>query len=439
MLERILKSLRARTDLKAWSVRHVQTRDAQQYDLRETTEAQRRVENEQYVVSVLRQTPGVDGKPSCGTGDMTMLPGADIEKALDDAALMAGLVHNEPYDFPEPAKVPVVALVDEGLQADPEGTSAQVLSRIKDASSEHPHVRLTAAEFFAEEQIVHLVNSHGIDATQGSTKLMLELVFIAGDGDQEVESFTALRRRRVADLDIEREVKRRAQYTSDLLHASPAPTYQGPVVLRGETLTEVMSSDELSSNVLQMLSSAGLKYTGETPWEIDKPVFKSEVSGDPLTVWANRRLPFGTNSNCFDTEGISAQRVALIRDNLLATYTANQRYAQYLEIPATGAFGDIELPPGATPEAELIQGHHIEIVAFSWFNPNPITGEFACEIRLGYLVDDDQRTPFKGGMLVGNLLDALANVHWSEETGFYGSYLGPRTARFNQLTVAGEA
>ena len=40
-------------------------------------------------------------------------------------------------------------------------------------------------------------------------------------------------------------------------------------------------------------------------------------------------------------------------------------------------------------------------------------------------------------MLVGNVFDALSNVRWSSETGFYGDYLGPTTARFGQLKVAG--
>ncbi|NIS79902.1 MAG: hypothetical protein GTO14_06795 [Anaerolineales bacterium] len=438
MLEKITDTLHARKDLKAWSVHHIRTRNTQQYDLREATETLRHVENERYVARVLRQTPGADGKPSCGTGEVTLLPGADIEKALDDAALAAGLVHNEPYDFPKPAAIPEVALTDKDLQIEPERTIAKVISRIKDCTSVHPQVRLTATECYAQEKTIHLVNSHGIDATQGSTNLMLELVFIAGEGDQAVESFSVLTRRRVADLDIEGEVKRRAQHAIDLLHVSQPPQYRGPVVMRGETLAEIFSSDEVTPHVLRVLSSGRLKYTGETPWEIGKPVFKSEVTGDPLTLWANRRLPYGTNSNSFDHEGIPAQRVELIRDNLLTAYTASQRYAQYLNIPPTGAFGDIELPPGTTPEADLRRGHHVEIVSFSWFNPNAITGDFACEIRLGYLINGDQRTPFKGGMLIGNLLEALANVHWSEETGFYGSYLGPRTARFNELTVAGK-
>ncbi|HLO13442.1 MAG TPA: metallopeptidase TldD-related protein, partial [Anaerolineales bacterium] len=105
--------------------------------------------------------------------------------------------------------------------------------------------------------------------------------------------------------------------------------------------------------------------------------------------------------------------------------------------PATGAFGGVELPPGQTPASALLIEPYIEIIQFSWFNPNTITGDFATEIRLGYLVENGMRKPFRGGQLVGNYLDALADVRWSAEAGFFGNYLGPHTARFNNLQIAG--
>lgn len=40
--------------------------------------------------------------------------------------------------------------------------------------------------------------------------------------------------------------------------------------------------------------------------------------------------------------------------------------------------------------------------------------------------------------MVDNYLDALADVRWSTETAFFGNYLGPQTARFNDLNLAGE-
>ena len=166
-------------------------------------------------------------------------------------------------------------------------------------------------------------------------------------------------------------------------------------------------------------------------------MFRGEVKGDPLTVWANRCLPFGTRSNRFDDEGLPAQRVALIHENELVAFAANQRYADYLDLPATGAFGGVEVPAGQTKSSILLAEPYVEIVQFSWFNPDPITGDFATEIRLGYLVQNGTRKPFRGGQLVGNYLDALADVRWSAETGFFGKYLGPQTARFNDLKIVG--
>ena len=102
-----------------------------------------------------------------------------------------------------------------------------------------------------------------------------------------------------------------------------------------------------------------------------------------------------------------------------------------------GDFGSVEIPAGNVPLAEFQSGSYVEIAEYTWFNPNAVTGDFACEIRLGYLVEDGERKPFKGGLLVGNLLDALADMRWSKETGFYGNYLGPKAAIFNNLKVAG--
>ena len=433
MLQAITKSLRARSDLKAWSVSHIKTESAQQYDLRDSVESRRGVANERYVVCVLRETPGADGAPSCGASSVTILPGGNIASALDSAALMAGLAHNQPYDFPEAAPLPDVPLVDKQMKADPSAAAGSVLALLKNVASDHPQVRLTAAECFAETETIHLVSSRGIDASQESTALEMEWVIIAGEGEDEVEAFATMRRRRVADFNLEIEAAHRVQQAADILIAGAPPSYRGPVVFRGETLAEA-----LNSGVIQTLSSASNKYTGETQWDIGKSVFRGEVKGDPLNVWANRQLPYGVGSNRFDEDGIPAQRVELIRNNELVTFWATQRFAKYLGLPATGLFGDIELAPGPTSADELLKDPHVEIVEFSWFNPNPVTADFSCEIRLGYVVDGEKRTPFKGGMLVGNLLDALADVRYSSETGFYGDYQGPTTARFNELTVAGE-
>jgi len=313
-----------------------------------------------------------------------------------------------------------------------------LMERMRATAARHPDVRLTAAECIGEVDHIHLINSRGIDAEQESTQIEIEFVLHSLKGDRESETFDAMTRRRVSDLGVETAIEDRVHYTLDSLEADLPPSWHGPVVLRNEALAIFLAGDNLNGSVIQGLASAASKYAKFSAWEVGKSVFRGEVKGDPLTVWANRAMPFGTSSDCFDAEGLPAQRVQLIRENELVAFAASQRYADYLNIPASGAFGNMELAPGKTPASALLVEPRIEIVQFSWFNPDTITGDFATEIRFGYLVENGKRKPFKGGQLVGNYMDALADVRWSAESGFFGSYLGPHTARFNGLRIAGE-
>ncbi len=437
MLNKIVDALNKRTDLAGWTVRHVQSREAQVYAVPQGIESQRKVDGERYLIDVLRNTSAVDGSAAMGSGDAALLPGEDIGQAIDQAALVAGLVSNPVYGLPGPAEFPDVPLCDGELQKNSMDTMLGVMERIQAAAGKHPDVRLTAAECFGEIRHTHLVNSRGIDVEQESTDVVVEYVLHSRRGDAEMETFNEVTRRRVSDLDLETSIQERIQYTLDSFSAQQPVPWQGPVVLRGDTLALLLAGDDLNGSVIQTLASAAAKYAQFSPWEVGKSVFRGEVKGDPLTVWANRVLPYGTASNRFDAEGLPAGRVQVIHENLLSTFSASQRYAEYLKIPPTGAFGNIELPPGVTPASDLLAEPYIEIVQFSWFNPDTITGDFATEIRFGYLVENGMRKPFKGGQLVGNYMDALADVRWSEETGFWGGYFGPHTARFNDLRITG--
>ena len=433
MLHKIVNALKERSDLAGWTVRHLITRGAQIYAVPVQIESQRAVEVERYRIDVLRQTSAPDGSPAMGSGDATLLPGGDIQAAIEKAALVAGLVANPVHSLPAPAALPDVSLIDTDLQRDASAVTKDVMKRMRAAASKNNSVQLTAAECFGEIHTTRLVNSRGIDAEQEATQINIELVLHSQRGENDVETFAEMDRRRVADFNLEEEIERQVRYTPDLFEAGPSPSWQGPVVLRDEVLAVFMAG----GGVLQTLGSAESKYAKVSPWEIGKSVLRSDVKGDLLTVWANRRIPFGTRSNRFDEEGLPAQRVELIRENELVAFAASQRYADYLNLPATGAFGGVELPPGQMQASALLAEPYVEIIQFSWFNPDTITGDFATEIRLGYLVENGTRKPFKGGQLIGNVLDALADVRWSAETGFFGSYLGPHTARFNNLKIAG--
>ena len=433
MIEKIIAALKERKELVGWSVRHTVTREAQVYLIGKRVEAQRLAGEENFRVEVFRQNEG-----GMGAGENTFLPGDDIQAAIDKATLVAGMVANPVHSLPRPAALPDVPLLDPEIQRDPLGALDRLMQDMLDAGASLDDVRLTSGEGFAGVTSIHHVNSNGVDAEQEMSNVNAEFVLQSKRGDREVESFREFGRRRIDDMHIREDVAENARFTRDLLAAGSPPNWDGPIVLRGQVLVDFVAGEKLAGSVIDALSSGSLKYSKVSNWEAGKSVFKGEVTGDPLTVWANRTIPYGVVSNRFDTEGLPAQRVEIIRDNVLVSFSAGQRYADYLGIAPTGAFGGLELPAGKWDAAALLDEPHVEIALFSWFNPNFVSGDFACEIRLGYFVENGVRKPFRGGQLVGNVLDALANVRWSKETAALGHYLGPTTARFGKIKVAGE-
>jgi pyruvate,orthophosphate dikinase len=69
--------------------------------------------------------------------------------------------------------------------------------------------------------------------------------------------------------------------------------------------------------------------------------------------------------------------------------------------------------------------------------PDPASGDFAAEIRLGEVREKGKVTPFKGGLLIGNWFTALADIRLSQETMVMDDYHGPSAIRVGDLQVAG--
>lgn len=435
MLDKIISALNARKDLAGWTVRHISNRGAQVYLVPSGIEAEREVSDEKYRIDVLCATKSADGSPAMGSGPATLLPGGDVSAAIEEAALVASLVANPPYSLPGPKQPPEVPLVDRVIKEDAATVCVDTMNQIQQVAR-YDDVRLTSAECFAETETVHVVNSRGIDAQQEGTRIEIEFILQSRKGEMNSEMIGVKTRRRASDLDLNSEISSRAQYTRDLLDPAPPPSWEGAVVLRGETLATFLGGDELAVSTIGTLGSGASKYAKVSAWEMGKSIFHGDVRGDPFTFWGNRIIPFGNRSDVFDAEGIPAQRVKIVGDNVLKTFACSQKYADYLNIPATGELGNIEVSAGHTPAQGLLAESYVEVVMFSWFHPDAISGDFASEIRLGYLVENGKAKPFKGGQLIGNVIDGLADVRWSGETGFYGNYLGPHTARFSNFKVA---
>jgi PmbA protein len=161
---------------------------------------------------------------------------------------------------------------------------------------------------------------------------------------------------------------------------------------------------------------------------------------DPVTIVSDATMPFGTRSRVFDDEGLPGKRVTLIEDGVLKNFWAEQRYADYLAIPATGPVGTLVLNAGTQTGEEMLaptSAPLFYVVTFSAMDPDHITGDFSGEIRLGYMVTSAGTRPIKGGTVSGNVFSAFAQAQLSRDTVFLGDYHGPRLVRFNSMTITG--
>lgn len=438
-----MQALEAQPGVDDWLIRQV-TQESTQYYLAGTRPENRRsTRSERLEVEVYNDHPGADGSHSRGSAALTLLPGdaPHVAARLADGVFVAGLTANPPFGLPGPAIYPEVLIADRRLQVEPDRMAGEIADEVMAAVGSERGASLASAEVFVDRQEVAIRNSRGLQARQQETSLLVDLVLLARDASTgaEMESHIELRRRALANLDLGATVRRQARYARDSLRATVPATGRFAVIVSGDALRDLLGATGLSP--LAFRASAQSRYQNLSPWEVGRSVFgENTPSGDPLTVYANAVLPYGTHSTAFDREGLPGQRLLLIENGVLRSFWATQRYAEYLQVPPTGGFGNLELLPGSMPVADMWQGEDVlyHIVAFSSMAPDPVTGHFVGEIRLGYERRGGEVRPVKGGSLSGNLFDALATARFSQETVFLGSYLGPEAVRFPALTVSGE-
>ena len=253
-------------------------------------------------------------------------------------------------------------------------------------------------------------------------------------------------RRRPADLQLASTIAAYATYARDILRATPPATHNGPVILSGDALGS-MSGPALGGFV-GFFAPVAFQTSGQAAFQKlarcapGEFITGEEPRGDRLTVRADALRSWGNNTAPFDKDGVPATSVPLIEEGVLSRYWTDMRSAAWLgEAAPTGEFAGIALAPGTWRLEDLrsvADGPVYEIVSFSLMLPDPISGDFVAEIRLGYRHDASGVHPIRGGSLSGNVLTAFQDARLSAALFSDGAYHGPMSIRFGALSIAGE-
>jgi hypothetical protein len=464
--ETLARALAATPGVDAWQAAVTRREEAQLYLIGEREEARRVVTDATARITIHNlhaphAPPSADGAeaPDGAAGGQAL--GLTTFSALPDdfdnpealvarlhaATQIAGLTDNQPFALPSPpsAGYPAVEVFDPDLAGDMGAALDEAALRLRAAVAATPGLRLGSAEFFAARELETLRTSAGVRASQPATTVFFDLILLAGEGERATEFHAELRRRRLQDLHIERIVAAYGAFALHSLGAVPPPTYRGPVVVSGEAAGQLFNPLFFQASPFAAHTSARMKHQRMgrfTPGELVTP---EEPRGDKLTLVSDPTRPWGVRTAAFDGDGLPAQAVTLIEDGVFRRFWADARYGAYLDVDATGEIGNLTVGLGTTPMRALTDpasapaggGAVYEVAAFSWFNPDVVTGDFSAEIRLGYQHDASGVTPIKGGALTGNLFAAFGDATFSAEPFTDGVYYGPAAIRFNDIIIAG--
>ena len=302
-------------------------------------------------------------------------------------------------------------------------------SRIRSAARKERGAVLNAAELHLSRTRSSVANSEGVAGASERTELFVDAVLTSFRGRQrEEQEFHATKRvNRLSDFDPRSFIAEAARLAREILAAERFGRVQERnLLLSGDALREFWSPN-LDLNPVVFHASGQAKHRGLSRYEKGMRITANRrlsLSSDPL-------VPFNPGSSRFDTDGVASKEVVIIREGVVRNLFASQRYAHYLKIPATGGLGVIELALGKEPAATLRSDGSVEIVGFSSFSPNSISGDFSAEIRLAYLLKAGKRIPVRAAMLSGNLFQMLDAMRLSEERAVGERYSGPALVRFD--------
>ncbi len=305
-----------------------------------------------------------------------------------------------------------------------------------------------------------LANSAGLRLAYPHTTIWMELAVKASGGPEGRppgeywvnDSFRRLEPERAAG-----QVRDWCRIARDVRVATAPPTGELPVVLPASIVTTILPP-----------VFAG-RWTGRARLRELAPAIGSAWAGDSVTVVDDGRFPWGLGSSPSDDEGTPQRRRTLLDHGRVGELLYDARHAGAFGTGSSGnalrgrssLYADwrrflhspsavpttIVIPPGdGGSDAEIAEsaGDGIWVQQLGWAIPDPLSGAFGGEIRIGYRIRGGKLAePVRGGTVGGVALAPAEHPSLLRDIASVGSTpalvenMSSPTLLVKNLTVAG--
>lgn len=423
MIERIKRALEAE-QIGTWSIRQTDTESVELFFVRKNLDLKRRTTLTDWSVSVYRTiTAGEERRlGACSVPLYADMSEDALRKALRDAYRAAAFAPNPYYELiagKREAHVPSCSALSKMRCEE----AARVMGEALFSPDTQSDVFINSAELFAIRRTKRIVNARGVDVSWDACEVNGEYVIQCVSG-QDVETYHSFSFREPDTEQLRADVAAALEQTRDRAGATQPPragTYR--VLLTDESVEALLS-------YYKARSSAGMIYQHFSDFKVGAPVQGEALRGDKLTIELVADEPY-------DEEGIRLADRTLMHRGVLKTVHGGARFSAYLGIEPTGTYRAIRVPTGDTPFEALRREPYLWVVTFSDFQMDPMSGNFAGEIRLAYRFDGQKVTKVTGGSINGNLIEAQQELTFSKERYRNARYEGPLAVSIPNVAVAG--
>lgn len=354
----------------------------------------------------------------------------EIKAAIEGAAFAAGYVKNEYYPLPKPTSFSAQPIVSRFSER-PISEFASLISESVYKEDSYNNGGINSTEVFLDKIYKRIVNSEGIDVSY--EKYIGEVEFITDwkEDGEEIELYRDIKFSEPDFHKITEEVATMLQMAKERASASMLPALENcTVLLTGEPVRDFFS-------YYYDQASAQFAYNNLSIAKLDESIQGTEVKGDLINLRLDPNLENSATSAPYDNDGLPLSMVTIFENGKLKRYYGDARYSHYLNTEPTGLIENVVVEGGSRSYEEMTSKPHFELISFSSFQMDSITGDFGGEIRLGWYYDGKKRIPVTGGSVTGNIGEVQAEMYFSKELQQDNKFKGPRSVQLFNMSISG--
>jgi len=354
----------------------------------------------------------------------------DILQVIEEVSFAASFIKNKYYPLPEPTN----KIQPEIISNFSEKPLNQWLPTLTDAiynSDIYDKGGINSSEIFLNKVYTRIVSSTGIDVSFTTYKGELEFITNWKEDNEEIELYTHID---FSDMDynlIDEKVKEMIILSKEKAIAKSTPALGNyNILLNGTPVIELL-------NYYLSQASAKTMYNEMSTAKLGENIQGQDVQGDFITLALDPFMKNSTKSSPYDSNGFPVNTVIIFNSGVLNRYHGDLRHCHYLNVEPTGNISNFIIEGGTHSIVEFKVDPYLEIVAFSDFQMDTLTGDFAGEIRLGWLFDGNTTIPVTGGSVSGNIVKLQKQMYLSKELQKDNNFIGPKIVKLLNVSVAG--